>query len=115
MKTACLLLLLTLPLGPGYFDAGRAVDPSVSTHPAKHQPEKSGANLRRQLPHHRQRPNAMVHRAAPIRTASAVRPTGLSLNHAQHRSPNPAVVGGSPNARRRNTGTIDGTGMNHRR
>ena len=56
-------------------------------------------------------PNRAVPNALPVRTSSFVRPTPLSLNNVHHRSPNPAVVGGSPNLRSSNIGAINGTHM----
>jgi hypothetical protein len=35
----------------------------------------------------------------------------LSQSNSRHRSPNPAVVAGTPNLHRSNTGGINGTGM----
>jgi hypothetical protein len=65
---------------------------------------------------------ARRHRPGPdgFRGASAAglpgigRPAAASLGDVRHRSPNPAVVGGSVGAHGRNTGTIDGTRMNRR-
>jgi hypothetical protein len=59
-------------------------------------------------------PSQTVNSASPIRTTSVVRPTGPVLNSARHRGPNPAVVGGSPNLRSSNAGTINGTRMNRK-
>jgi hypothetical protein len=59
-------------------------------------------------------PNRAVPNAMPVRTSSLVRPTPLSLNNVHHRSPNPAVVGGSPNLRSGNIGAINGTRMNRK-
>jgi hypothetical protein len=58
--------------------------------------------------------NETVHNALPVRTPSVIRPTVPSLNNVRHRSPNPAVVAGSVNSDRRNTGVIDGTRMNRK-
>lgn len=41
--------------------------------------------------------------------SSPVRPAGVGLNNVAHRGPNPAIVSGTPNARRRNPGVIDGS------
>jgi hypothetical protein len=59
-------------------------------------------------------PNETIHSALPVRTSSVVRPTPLSLNDVHHRSPNPAVVGGSSNLRSSNAGAINGTRMNRK-
>jgi hypothetical protein len=53
--------------------------------------------------------NAAVHNPALVQTESAVRPAAPSLNPVRHRSPNPAVVGGSLNSHSGNTGVLDGT------
>jgi hypothetical protein len=62
--------------------------------------------------------NKPVNNALPVRPTSAVRApvTSLnpSLNTVRHRGPNPAVVTGSANSSRRNTGVINGTVMNRR-
>jgi hypothetical protein len=58
--------------------------------------------------------NETVHNGSPGRTSSAVRPTALSLSTGHHRSPNPAVAGGSLVPPRSNTAAINGTGMSHR-
>ena len=59
-------------------------------------------------------PNETVNNALPVRMSSVVRPTVPSLNNVRHRSPNPAVVGGSPNLHSSNTGAINGTRMNRK-
>jgi hypothetical protein len=58
--------------------------------------------------------NETVNNALGVRAPSVVRPTAPSFNNVRHRGPNPAVVGGSLNSHGTNTGTIDGTRMNHR-
>lgn len=55
-----------------------------------------------------------VHDSWPVRTSSVVRPTVPLFNDVRHRGPNPAVVGGSANSDSRNTGAINGTGMNRK-
>jgi len=72
-------------------------------------PDKSGGAAKGGLI-----PNETVHSALPVRTSSVVRPTPLSLNDVHHRSPNPAVVGGSSNLRSSNAGAINGTRMNRK-
>jgi len=59
--------------------------------------------------------NETVHNPSPVRSSSVVRPTAPALNSVPHRSPNPAVVGGSMNLRGGKTGAINGTAMNHKR
>jgi len=49
-----------------------------------------------------------------VRTPNVVRPIAPSFNNLRHRSPNPAVLGGAPNSHSTNTGTTDGTRMNHK-
>ena len=58
--------------------------------------------------------NETVNNALGVRPPNVVRPTAPSFNNVRHRGPNPAVVGGSLNSRGSNTGTINGTRMNHR-
>jgi hypothetical protein len=58
--------------------------------------------------------NETVNNALPGRTPSVVRPTVPLLNNVHHRSPNPAVVGGSPNSHSSNTGAINGTRVNRK-
>ena len=58
--------------------------------------------------------NETVNNALPVRTSRVVRPTVPSLNNVRHRGPNPALVGGSANLHSRNTGAINGTGMNRK-
>jgi hypothetical protein len=58
--------------------------------------------------------NETVNIALPVRTPSVVRPTVPSFNNVRHRGPNPAVVAGSMNSDRRNTGAINGTRMNRK-
>ena len=133
MKTTCLLFLslswAMLAQGIGYA--------------ASHPPGRASlikANRPKQLPNTRQRakagnvmnihqqgtnksvgvakggliPNQTVYNALPVGTPSAVRPTVPSLNNVHHRGPNSAVIGGSVNSDRRNTGAINGTRMNRR-
>jgi|SRR5208283_2434338 len=50
----------------------------------------------------------------PVRSPSIVRPTVPPLDNMRHRSPNPAVVGGSANSITKNTGAINGTRMNRK-
>jgi hypothetical protein len=56
-------------------------------------------------------PNETVNNALPVRTPSVVRSTAPSFNNMRHRSPNPAVVGASPNSRSSNAGAINGSRM----
>ena len=58
--------------------------------------------------------NQTVNNALALRTPTFVRPTGPLLNNMPHRSPNPAVIGGSPNLHRSDTGRINGTRMNRK-
>jgi hypothetical protein len=58
--------------------------------------------------------NETVNNALAVRTPSVLRPTVPLLNNVRHRGPNPAVMGGSLNSHGTNTGTINGTRMNHR-
>jgi hypothetical protein len=55
-----------------------------------------------------------VNNVVAVRTPNVVRPTAPSFNNVRHRNPNPAVVGGSANSQRSNTGTINGTRMNRK-
>jgi hypothetical protein len=59
-------------------------------------------------------PNQTVNSASPVRTSSVVRPTGPVLDNLRHRTPNPAVVGASPNSHSGHTGEISGTRMNRK-
>jgi len=56
-------------------------------------------------------PSETVHNALPVRAPSVVRPTVPLLNNVRHRSPNPAVVGGSADSHSRNTAAINGTSI----
>jgi hypothetical protein len=58
--------------------------------------------------------NETVNNALAVRPPNVVRPAVPLLNNVRHRGPNPAVVGGSLNSHGTNTGTINGTRMNHR-
>jgi hypothetical protein len=58
--------------------------------------------------------NETVNNALAVRAPSVVRPTVPLLNNVRHRGPNPAVMDGSLNSHGTNTGTINGTRMNHR-
>jgi hypothetical protein len=58
--------------------------------------------------------NETVGNALPVRTSTVIRPTAPSFNNVRHRSPNPAVVGGSPNSHSSITGAINGTRMNRK-
>jgi hypothetical protein len=105
---------------------------------ANHPPSRASvtkANLHKQLPNSRQRSisgnalhqqgtnksvggtrsgfirNETVNNVLAIRTPSAVRPTSPAFNNVRHRSPNPAVVGGSSNSHSSNSGVISGTRM----
>jgi hypothetical protein len=60
-------------------------------------------------------PIQTVHNAPPVQTSSVVRSATPGLNNVRHRSPNPAVVGGSSNLRSGKTGAINGTAMNRKR
>jgi hypothetical protein len=59
--------------------------------------------------------NETVNHALPVRTSGVVRPAVPSLHQVHHRSPNPAVVGGSPPSHNSNAGAINGTRMNRKR
>jgi hypothetical protein len=72
-------------------------------------PDKSGGAAKSGLIR-----NETVNNALPVRTPTVVRPTVPSLNNVPHRSPNPAVVGGSPSSHSSNTGAINGTRMNRK-
>jgi hypothetical protein len=76
-----------------------------------HQPvlNKSGTELKTGFI-----PNETVNNVLAVRTPSIVRPTAPSFNNVRHRSPNPAVVGGSANSQSSKTGTINGTRMNRK-
>jgi hypothetical protein len=121
-----------------YFLDSGAAGPLVSTHPVKHNLDKPKAKVHKPLPNSRQRsisgnalrqpslnksggaatggliPNQTVRNALPVRISSVVRPTVPTFNNVRHRSPNPAVLGGSPNFHRSNTGTINGARINRR-
>ena len=58
--------------------------------------------------------NETVNTALPVRRLSVIRPYLPSPKNVRHRGPNPAVVAGSTNLASRNTGAINGTGMNRR-
>ena len=58
--------------------------------------------------------NETVNTAVAVRTPNVVRSTAPSFNNVRHRSPNPAVVGGSANSLRSNTAAINGDRI-HRR
>jgi hypothetical protein len=114
-------------------------EPPGSTRPVKHSLDKPKTNLPKPLPNNRQRSlpgnalpqprsdkfggaakggfigNGNGNNTSPVRTSSAVRPPVPSLNQARHRSPNPAVVGGSPNLHSSHTAAINGTRMNRKR
>jgi len=128
----------------GHAAEAKAVPPGhVRTSETNHRPARASltnANRPQQLPNSRQRsplgnamnlhppgshifagaakggtiPNTTVNSAVPGRTSSLVRPAAPSLNNVPHRSPNPAVVGGSANLRSSNTGAINGTHMNRK-
>ena len=55
-----------------------------------------------------------VNNTLASRAPSALRPTAPSFTNARHRSPNPAVVAGAPNAHRSDTAALNGTRMNRR-
>jgi hypothetical protein len=60
-------------------------------------------------------PSETLSNALPVRPRSVViRPTVPSPNSLRHRGANPAVVGGSVNSERRNTGVITGTHVYHK-
>ena len=59
-------------------------------------------------------PNETINNAWVVRTPSVIRSTAPSFNNMRHRSPNPAVVGASPNSHSSNTGAINGTRMNRK-
>ena len=133
MKTTCLLFLsiswATLTHGAVY----------ATDHPPS-RASLTKANRPKQLPNSRQRSlpgnarnlhqpgsdksggaakgglirNETVNNALAVRTPSVVRPTVPALNNVRHRSPNLAVVGGSPNSHSSNTGAINGTRMNRK-
>jgi hypothetical protein len=56
-------------------------------------------------------PNETAHTALPVRTPSVARPAVPLPNNVRHRSPNPAVVGGSAYSHSRNTAAINGTSI----
>ena len=56
-----------------------------------------------------------VHNALPVGMSSVARPTAPPLSNLHHRSPNPAVVGGSTSLRSGNAGVIDGTRLKRKR
>jgi hypothetical protein len=100
--------------GPAYQRLGRPKQLPNSRHRsmpgnALHQPgsnKSGGAAVGGLIPHE------TVNNALPVRTPSVVRPTVPALNNVRHRSPNPAVVGGSAPSHSSNTGAINGTRMN---
>jgi len=131
MKTTC-LLFLTMSWAMLVHGTGYAVNHPPSrgsltkvNHPkqlprsqhrslpgnALHQPasKKSGGAAKNGLI-----PNEAVNNALAARTPSVVRPTVPSFNNVRHRSPNPAVVGGSPSSHSSNSGAINGTRMNRK-
>jgi hypothetical protein len=55
-----------------------------------------------------------VNKAVAVRTPSVVRPAAPIVNNTRHRSPNPAVVSGSPNSHGSNTAVINGTRTSRR-
>lgn len=55
-----------------------------------------------------------VNNALRIQPRSVARPVGPSIENVRHRTPNPAVVGGSANSTTKNTGAINGTRMNRK-
>jgi len=55
--------------------------------------------------------NQGVRHAFPVQPARAARFNTPMLNNVRHRSPNPAIVGGSGNITRKNDGALDGTRM----
>ena len=131
MKTTC-LLFLTMSWATLTHGTGCAVN-----HPPR-RGSLTKVNRPRQLPRSRQRslpgnalhqpasnksggvakggliPNETVNNAWAVRTPSVVRPSAPSFNYLRHRSPNPAVVGGSPSSHGSNTGAINGTRMNRK-
>ncbi len=54
-------------------------------------------------------------RVAPVQTVSAARPLAPLHTTVPHRSPNPAVVSGSSNLHRGQTGAVSGSGMIRKR
>ena len=50
-----------------------------------------------------------VTKGVAVRTPSVVRPAASVVNNTRHRTPNPAVVSGSPNSHGSNTAVINGT------
>jgi len=74
-----------------------------------HQPDKSGGAARSGFIR-----SVTVNNALPVRMSDVVRPTAPVLNNVRHRSPNPAVVGGSPSVHNGNTGAISGTRMSRK-
>jgi len=55
--------------------------------------------------------NQGVRHAFSVQPASGARFNTPTLNNVRHRSPNPAIVGGSGNITRKNDGALDGTRM----
>jgi hypothetical protein len=55
-----------------------------------------------------------VNHGALVRAPNVIRSATPTLSDVRHRSPNPAVVSGSLTSHGANTGTIDGTRMNHK-
>jgi len=74
-------------------------------------PAKS--NLPKQLPK-RQVHAASGRAMSPLRARGPAGPAAPPLSNVRHRSPNPAVMGGSADASKRNAGAIDGRQV-HRR
>jgi hypothetical protein len=130
MKTTYLLFLtMTLAaLAPGQVPS----QASVTNHPPS-RPSLTKANRPKPLANSRQRPmpgnvlhqpgsnksggatsrglirNETLRNAVPVRTSSVAQTTVPPKNNVRHRSPNPAVVTGSVNSNRSNSGAIDGT------
>jgi hypothetical protein len=113
-------------------DAGRARGHSGPASPKANPPKQplnsrqrslpgEGTKLRQPGPNHSggaARGGLIQDKAAnnitAFRAPSVVRRTAPSVNNVRHHSPNPAVVSGSLTSHGANTGTIDGTRMNHK-
>ena len=126
MKIARFLfvMLACLALAGGIADAAASI-PDVrggrSGHAAKpRRPAGQGpAQLRaaKKLPKLPARsPSALAAspQARPLRLPASIKPVASGLSLVPHRSPNPAIIAGSPNPNRRNTGALDGRQV-HRR
>jgi hypothetical protein len=122
-----------------YFQNSGAAEPAGSRRPARHNLDKPKAGLPKPLPNSRQRSpsgNALhpagankiggaansgyirtgtTSNALAGRAPGVIRPTAPPLSNVNHRSPNPAVVGGAPNLRKSNAAVISGASVSRRR